>query len=53
MIVSEVLTRICKINNIVDKYSRNPESLTSIDINDIIDLIEEYRDGLMNMKVSK
>lgn len=53
MIVSEVINKIMEINDILDQYNRNPEGISDIQLNTAMDCLEEYREHLMSMKVSK
>lgn len=53
MIVSEVINKIVEINDILDQYSRNVDGLSNIQLETAMDCLEEYRDHLMSMKVTK
>ena len=53
MTVAEVMSKICEINDILDQYNRNPNGMSNIQLETAMDCIEEYRDSLMGMKVTK
>lgn len=53
MIVLDILDRVKDINDIVDSYKNNPNSLGEYDISRAIEFLEEYRDELLSMKVSR
>lgn len=53
MTVAEVMNKISEINDILDQYSRNPNGMSDMQLENAMDFIEEYRDNLMGMKVTK
>lgn len=51
MIVQDILTRVEDIQDIVNSYKNNPDSLNRKDIERAVEFLEEYRDELLSMKV--
>ena len=53
MIVLDVLERVKDIENIIDNYKTDSNSLSKYDIDRAIEFLEEYKDELLSMKVSR
>lgn len=53
MIVLDILDKVKAINDIVDTYRNDNSILGEYDIDRAIEFLEEYRDELLSMKVSR
>lgn len=53
MIVLDILDKVKAIENIVDSYRNNDTPLSEYDIDRAIEYLEEYKDELLSMKVSR